>query len=231
MPQIKVGDIPVEVVRKDIKNLHLAVYPPTGRVRIATPLKIDDEAVRLFGVSKLSWIRKHQKNFKAQERQTKRKYVSGESHYFRGRRYLLNLIEENFKPKVVIKNKKYIDLYLRPKSKLEKRESVVREWYREQLKEQVPGLIDKWKKVTGIKVDDWGVKRMKAKWGTCNISKRRIWLNLELAKKPEHCIEYIILHEMMHLKERKHNDRYVALMDKYMPRWRAYKTELNKFIL
>jgi hypothetical protein len=229
--QIMVGNISIDVVRKDIKNLHLGVYPPNGRVRIAAPLKIDDEAVRLFAISKMAWINKHQLKFEAQERQSERRFVSGESHYFKGNRYLLKVIYHNAAPKVEIRNKTYIDLYVRVGSTLEQREKVLIEWYRRQLKDQIPPLIDKWQKIIGVEVSDWGIKKMKTKWGTCTIEKSRIWLNLELVKKPLHCLEYIIVHEMVHLLERKHSDRFVAYMDEFMPQWHFYKDELNRSIL
>lgn len=231
MYQITVGNIAIDVVRKDIKNLHLGVYPPSGRVRIATPLKINDEAVRLFAISKMAWIKKQQLKFETQERQSKRRFVSGESHYYKGRRYLLNVIYHNAAPKVEIRNKTHIDLYVRVGSTCEKRERVLTKWYRKQLKDQIPALIDKWQQIIGVEVDDWGVKKMKTKWGTCTPASRRIWLNLELAKKPEHCLEYIIVHEMVHLIERNHGDRFVACMDKFVPQWHLYKEELNRSML
>ncbi|MDD5473649.1 MAG: SprT family zinc-dependent metalloprotease [Candidatus Methanoperedens sp.] len=230
MHQITVGNISIDVVRKDIKNLHLGVYPPSGRVRIATPLKIDDEAVRLFAISKMAWIKKQKIKFETQERQSERRFVSGESHYYRGRRYLLNVIYHKTAPRVEIR-KTSIDLYVREGSAREQREKVLTEWYRRQLKEQIPELIDKWQKMMGIEVSDWGIKRMKTKWGTCTNAARRIWLNLELAKKPQHCLEYIIVHEMVHLLERNHNDSFAAYMDKFMPQWHFYKDELNRGIL
>ncbi len=231
MHQITVGNISIDVVRKDIMNLHLGVYPPNGRVRIASPLKIDDEAVRLFAISKMAWIKKHQLKFEAQQRQSERQFVSGESHYYKGNRYLLNVIYHNAGSKVEIRNKTYIDLHVRVGSTLEQREKVLTEWYRRQLKDQIPSLIDKWQKIIGIKVNDWGIKKMKTKWGTCTIASCRIWLNLELAKKPEHCLEYIIVHEMIHLIERNHTDRFVAYMNKFMPQWHLYKEELNRSML
>jgi predicted metal-dependent hydrolase len=231
MHQIIVNDIVIDVVRKDIKNLHLAVYPPTGRVRIATPTKVDDEAVRLFAISKLTWIKKNQAKYLNQERQSERKYVSGESHYYGGQRYLLNVIFHSGYPKVIIRNKKYIDLYVKENYTVDQRENVMTNWYRKNLKEQIPALIEKWEKVVGINVAEWEVKKMKTKWGTCNREAKRIWLNLELAKKPERCLEYIIVHEMVHFLERNHTDRFVAYMDKFMPSWVNYKQELNKLIL
>jgi predicted metal-dependent hydrolase len=231
MHQIKVSDILIDVVRKDIKNLHLAVYPPTGRVRIATPLRLDDEAVRLFAISKLHWIKKQRLKFENQERETWREYVSGESHYFEGNRYLLNVIYQNTTPKVEIKNKKYIDLFVRPNSTTEQRERVMAKWYRQRLKERIPVLIEKWQKVIGVQVNGWEVKQMKTKWGTCRIEAKRIWLNLELAKKPANCLEYIIVHELVHLLERNHNDRFISLMNKFMPQWRFHQKELNQLML
>ena len=231
MTKIKVGDITIDVVRKDIKNLHLAVYPPVGRVRIASPLRIDDEAVRLFAISKLPWIKKQRSKFEDQERQTKREYVSGESHYFEGNRYRLNVIYQTAAPKVEIRNKKYIDLYVRPDSTVEQRERVMTRWYRQQLKDRIPALLEKWQAVVGVEGTRWEVKQMKTKWGTCQIKARCIRLNLELAKKPMHCLEYIIVHELTHLLERHHNARFTDLMDKFMPQWRAYQKELNQFIL
>ena len=229
MHQITVGEFVIDVVRKDIKNLHLAVYPPNGRIRIATPLKIDDESVRLFAISKLTWIKKHQANFGSQERQSAREYVSGESHYFNGKRYLLNVIYHDSAPRVDIRNKTYIDLYVREGYGLEQRRKVMVEWYRSELKKHIPDLISKWEKIIKVQVDDWAVKQMKTKWGTCNISAKRIWLNLELSKKPLHCLEFIVVHEMVHLLERLHNDKFIGYMDKFMPNWRFNKDELNRY--
>jgi predicted metal-dependent hydrolase len=231
MRQITIRDITIDVIKKDIKNLHLAVYPPTGRVRIATPLNIDDEQIRLFAVSKLGWIKKHRKNFDNQSRETKREYVSGESHYFQGRRYLLNVIYQPGKPEVKIRNKTHLDLFVKEGSSLEQRERVMTDWYRANLKKRSSPLIAKWQKKIGVELKDWQVKRMRTKWGTCNIEARRIWLNLELAKKPIHCLEYIIVHELVHFIERRHNDRYLSLMNKFLPNWKFCRNELNNIIL
>ena len=231
MHQIVVNNIVIDVERKDIKNLHLSVYPPSGRVRIATPTKVDDEAVRLFAISKMSWIKKNQAKYINQQRQPERKYVSGESHYFRGQRYLLNVINHTGYPKIAIRNKKFIDLYVKADYTQEQRENVMTNWYRKNLKEQIPALIEKWQKIIGVEVLQWEVKKMKTKWGTCNREAKRIWLNLELAKKPEHCLEYIIVHEMVHFLERNHTERFVAYMDKFMPQWNSIKDELNRSML
>jgi predicted metal-dependent hydrolase len=231
MQQIEISDITIDVVRKSIKNMHLSVYPPTGRVRIAVPLTIDDEAVRLFAISKLAWIKRNQRKFENQERQTPREYLERESYYFEGRRYLLKITEHNAPAKVELKNKTHIELFVKPNTTSTQRQSLLNEWYRKQLKNQIPSLIAKWEKIIGVTVDDWGVKQMKTKWGTCNISAKRIWINLELAKKPPRCLEYIIVHEMVHLLERHHNDKFTAHMDQFMPQWRTYRDELNQFIL
>lgn len=228
MHQIEVNGLVVDVVRKDIKNLHLAVYPPTGRVRVAAPLLVSDEAVRLAVISKLAWIKRQQGKFEEQDRETPREYVSGESHYFQGRRYLLNVTERDGNCQVVVRNKKIIDLFVRPQSTMLQRERVMLAWYRVHLRQTVPPLIVRWESKIGVQVADWGIKQMKTKWGTCNIEARRIWLNLELAKKPAPCLEFILVHEMVHLLERRHNEAFVDYMNQFMPQWRLYRDQLNR---
>jgi len=228
MHQITINDLVVDVVRKDIKNMHLAVYPPDGRVRVAAPLLVDDEAVRLAVISKLAWIKRQQALFQGQERQSAREYVYRESHYYWGNRYLLNVAYHDAPPQVVVRNKATLDLFVRPGSDTAQRERVLLAWYRRQLKAAIPLLIAKWEPIIGVQVADWGVKRMKTKWGTCTIEARRIWLNLELVKKPPRCLEYITVHEMVHLLERLHNERFVAYMDEFMPQWRLFRDELNQ---
>ena len=228
MEQIMISDIIIDVVRKDIKNIHLAVYPPTGRVRLAAPLQVSEDAIRLFAVSKLAWIKRNQRKFEGQERITPREFLNRESHYFMGERYLLNIIEAEAPPKVILKNKTYINLFVRPGTPTAKRLEIMNEWYRIQLKKFIPDLIEKWEKMLGVEVDEWQVKQMKTKWGSCNIEQKRIWINLELAKKPEHCLEYIIVHEMIHLLERHHNDRFHHHLETLLPNWRQLKDELNQ---
>ncbi len=228
MKQLEIGNINVEVVKKDIKNLHLAVYPPHGRVRLAAPENVNDDTLRLFTISKLSWIRKQQRKFASQDRQTERKYIQRESHYFLGKRYLLRIMETDKPGRVELKNKTYIDLYVKPGSSMEQRQYLMNEWYRAELKRIIPEILTKWEKKTGVQVEDWGVKQMKTKWGTCNIQKKRILVNLELAKKPIQCLEYIIVHELVHLLERLHNERFLTYMDKYFPRWKSCRDDLNK---
>lgn len=224
---IKVNNIEVQVVRKDIKNLHLAVYPPDGHVRVAVPLHITDDNVRLAVISKLSWIKKQQATFQAQPRQSQRQMMSGESHYFFGRRYRLDVIERQGRHEVVIKNNSWLTLYVNPNTTSENRELVLNEWYRAELKKRIPPLIAKWEAIIGRQVNEWTIKKMKTKWGSCNIQASRIWLNLELAKKPPECLEYILVHEMVHLLERHHNNTFRTYMDKFLPNWRLHRDLLN----
>lgn len=224
---LHIANIEIDVVRKDIKNMHLAVYPPHGRIRLAVPQRTDDEVVRLFAISKLGWIKKHVKNFQEQARETKREYVSGESLYFQGTRYLLEVEEHNGYSAVMIKGTKKIKLIVKLGATTEDKSLVMREWYRKQLKIQLEPLIEKWEKIIGVTANDWGVKQMKTKWGACNTDAKRIWLNLELAKKPPICLEYILVHELVHLHERNHSERFIQLMDKFMPKWRMHREELN----
>lgn len=227
MQQIMLGDICIDVVHKDIKNLHLSVYPPSGRVRISAPLHMDTDIIRVFALSKLGWIKKQQSKLREQEREAPREYLNRESHYYLGKRYLLKVIEHTTSTKVVLMHST-IEIYVRENSSLEKSKAALESWYRQRLKEIVPKYIAKWEKLMKVQVEEFGIKKMKTKWGTCNREAGRIWINLELAKKPLHCIEYIIVHEMVHLLERKHNEIFIAYMDKFLPKWRFYKEELNK---
>jgi predicted metal-dependent hydrolase len=225
---MQISDMGVEVVRKNIKNLHVGVYPPNGHVRVAAPLLMDDEAVRLALISKLDWIKRQKRRFQDQERQAQREYVNRESHYFQGKRYLLNVIEQNGPSKVMLRNKTFIDLYVQKGADIEAKERILQAWYRRELKALIPELIKKWSKIIDVEASEWGVKRMKTKWGSCNPEAKRIWLNLELAKKPTVCLEYIVVHEMIHLVERKHGERFTKLMDRFLPQWRSYREELNR---
>ncbi len=224
---IQINDLRIDVVRKDIKNMHLAVYPPTGRLRLSAPNKTDEEVLRLFAISKISWMRKHIKNFEEQERESPREFISGESHYLFGKRYILEL-EEGKRNGVRKKGHKKLILTIRPNHDLATRTRVMREWYRSQLKGLLPELIQQWEKVIGVKAKSWGVRRMSTKWGACNIDNKRIWLNLELAKKPTICLEYIIAHELIHLHERHHNERFIELMNRFMPKWRQHRKTLSE---
>lgn len=227
MPVIELGNITIHVELKDIKNIHLSVYPPDGNVKIAAPLRMDFDTIRVYAINKLKWIKKQQEIFRNQEREAPREYLTKESHYFQGKRYLLKIIEHNKPPNVLIKHST-IELYVKPNTPVEKRKEVIDEWYRAQLKLIAPTLIKRWEGKIGVQSNEYGIKKMRTKWGTCNIKAKRIWLNLELAKKPVDCLEYIIVHELVHLLERSHNDKFVALMNEYMPKWRFHRDELNR---
>ncbi len=226
--QIEVRGIQVDVVRKDIKNLHLGVYPPKGRVRVAVPLRLDDEAVRLAVISRLGWIRRQQNGFDKQDRQSQREMITGESHYVQGRRYRLDVIEHDGPGTVNLLSSKTLELRVHAGMGRDQREALLHRWYRQRLRLRIPQLIAQWEPEIGVTVAQWGIKRMKTRWGTCNVDARRIWLNLELAKKPASCLEYILVHEMVHLLERHHNERFRELMDRLMPLWREYREELNR---
>lgn len=226
--QIEVSGISVEVVRKEIKHLHVGVYPPHGRVRVAAPLRLDDDAIRLAVVSRLAWIRRKQEGFERQHRQSQRELVTGESHYFLGRRYLLDVVEREDPPAVHLADNTTMRLQVRPDADRDAREAVLQRWYRRRLREQIPGLIAKWEPRVGRTIADVRIKRMKTRWGSCNAEAGRIWFNLELAKKPVSCLEYILVHEMVHLIERRHTERFRELMDALMPSWQFYRDELNR---
>ena len=228
MDQITIRNINLDVIRKDIKNMHLSVHPPTGRVRIAVPLRVNEEAVRLFAISKLGWIKRHQRHFQKQERETPREFKERESHYFLGKRYLLRIKETRGMGYVDLKGKTYLDLYVKDNASVEYKQKVLNEWYRSELKKIVPEIIERWQNKIGVSVNGWAIKRMKTKWGSCNIEAKRILLNLELAKKPVQCLEYIVAHELVHLIERHHNDRFRSYMDYYLPNWKSLKDELNR---
>ena len=227
MEQIKLGNITIDVEIKDIKNVHLSVYPPSGRVRIAAPLRMDLGTIRIYAISKLAWIKMQQHKFLTQVREAPREYLNKESHYFLGKRYQLKVIELDAPPLVKVKHNT-IELYVRPNSDIRKRQVIMDEWYRQQLKQLAPPVIEKWEKTMGVSINEFAIKKMRTRWGTCNREAKRIWLNLELAKKPFHCIEYIIVHELAHMLERTHNEKFIAIMGNLLPEWKHLKNELNK---
>ena len=228
---LTIRGIRVEVVRKDIKNLHLGVYPPSGRVRVAAPLVMDDDAVRLAVIEKFGWIRRQMAKFVEQPRQSEREMVNGESHYFLGRRYRLRVFELDAPSSVAVRGVTSLDLFVRPSTDAKRKEDALLQWYRDQLKTLVPPLLEQWQKTIGVQAAQWGIKKMKTKWGSCNPTTRRVWFNLELAKKPITCLEYIIVHELVHLMERHHNDRFAALMDGFLPDWHVRREILNSGVL
>ncbi|TYC60936.1 M48 family peptidase [Zoogloea oleivorans] len=228
--QIHLGDIAVDVVLKDIKNIHLSVHPPAGKVRIAAPLRMDLDTIRVFAITKLAWIKNQQKKLREQERETPREYLDRESHYVWGKRYLLKLIEMEATPSVELKHSTML-LQLRPEASIEKKQEVLDAWYREQLKAAVPALVAKWEKALGVKANKIFVQKMKTKWGSCNPIAGNIRLNTDLAKKPPACVEYIVAHELAHLLERHHSERFIRLMDAHMPQWRHFRDVLNSLPL
>lgn len=225
--RLDLGGITIDVVRKDIRNVHLSVYPPIGKVRLAAPTRMSLDTIRLFAISKLGWIRQQQKSLREQERDSRREYLDRESHYVWGRRHLLKLVEDEAAPFVQLHHKKLV-LRVRPGSDVRTREAVVSEWYREQIKAAAAPLIEAWMPRLNVTVSGFYVQKMKTKWGSCNPVARTIRLNTELAKKPADCLEYIVLHELLHLRERHHGDRFAALMDAHMPHWRLLREELNR---
>ncbi|MBC8123219.1 MAG: M48 family metallopeptidase [Gemmatimonadaceae bacterium] len=225
--QIELGNITVDVVKKNIKNIHLGVYPPAGRVRIAAPLRMDLDTIRIFAITNLVWIKRQQQKFRQQERETPREYLDRESHYVWGKRYLLQVVEKDAPPTVELKHNKIL-LQVRPGSDEAKRHSILEDWYRATLKQAVPPLIARWEPLMGVKVERFFAQRMKTKWGGCNPDTRSIRLNTDLAKKPPEYLEYIVVHEMAHLLEPNHGSRFRTLMDRFMPKWTFYRTELNR---
>jgi hypothetical protein len=225
--RIEVRGIPVDVDRKSIKNLHVGVYPPNGRVRVAAPERMNEDEIRLAIVSRLGWIRRQRKGFENQVRQSERRLITGESHYFRGRRYNLDVREHDGAPTVSLRNNRVMELRVRPGTEPDKRADTLNRWYRRQLREDIQPLVERWAPSVGVALPDWGIKKMKTKWGSCNTDAGRIWLNLELAKKPPTCLEYIVVHEMVHLLERHHTERFRQIMDVLMPDWRVRRDELN----
>lgn len=224
---LTVRGLSVEVVRKDIKNLHLGVYPPSGRVRVATPAHVSDDAVRLAVIGKLAWIRRQREKFINQSRQTEREAVTGESHYLFGRRYRLSVVEGAGRQGVMLRTKTKIELHVKPGATRGQRLSLLDRWYRRQLRQVVEAMVAEWQVTIGVKARLLGIKRMKTKWGACNHRDRRVWLNSELVRQPVDCIEYIVVHELVHLIEPVHGDRFVELVEQFLPDWRSRRRRLN----
>ena len=225
--QIKLGDIVVDVVLKDIKNVHLSVYPPTGRVRISAPKRMSVDTIRAFAVSKLNWIKRQQAKLREQERETRREYVDRESHHVWGKRYLLRVSESEEPPSIELKHSRIL-LRVRPRTGGQKRKALMEKWYRTQIKSAMLPLLAKWEPLMGVRPERFFVQRMKTKWGSCNCKARTIRVNTELAKKPPECLEYVVVHELAHLLEPTHNARFVALMDRFMPKWQFHREVLNR---
>ncbi|WP_018402660.1 M48 family metallopeptidase [Marinobacter gelidimuriae] len=230
MPHIQIGTIELLLNRKPIKNLHISVLPPDGRVRVSAPEKMTDTAIRMAVISRIPWIKKQQSDFAKQPRQSDREMRNGESHYLWGRHHRLSVVERAGRHEVKVGRGK-IDLYVSAGTSIENKDLLLSQYYRSALKSRVSELLPYWEKEISVTANSWGVKKMKTKWGSCNTEARRIWLNLELAKKPPECLEYILVHELVHLLERRHNERFKAYMDKHLPDWRERRSLLNKMPL
>ena len=227
---IQLGKLSILVTRKDIKNVHLSVYPPDGRVTLVAPIATRLDVARAYAISRLGWIRQQQAKLKSQARETPRKFIERESHYLWGRRRLLSVAYRDAKPSVSIDHKR-ITLTVRPGSDSGKRAEVIHDWHKSLLHEVVPALIEKWQRKLKVKITGYFLQRMKTKWGSCNHRAGNIRLNTELAKKPKDLLEYVIVHEMVHLLEPTHSERFIALMTKHYPAWREARAELNELPL
>lgn len=225
--KLVLGNIDVDVILKDIKNVHLSVHPPHGRVRIAAPSRMKLDNIRLYAISKLDWIKTQQEQLREQKRETQREYLERESHFVWGKRYLLKVVEHDASPVIELKHRSLI-IRVRPATNQEKREQLLDDWYREQVKHETRLLIEKWQPILKVKIEGYYVQRMKTRWGSCKTVARTIRINSELGKKEPDCLEYIIVHEMVHLLERSHNDRFRRLMDKFYPKWPHVRTHLNQ---
>lgn len=225
--KIIIGDIEVQVVRKKIKNMHLSVHPPEGRVRISVPFAVGDDQVRSAVTSRLTWISKKQRYFQEKPRQAAAKMVTGESHQVFGKPYRLEVIERWGRHEIKTDHDATLLLYVRPGTDTAYRRKVLHEWYRSMLKMRIPVLLKQWEKKVGVKTTDWGVKSMRTRWGSCNTRRKRIWLNLELAKRHPECLEYVLVHELVHLLERHHNDHFKQLLHTFLPGWQPIRDALK----
>jgi predicted metal-dependent hydrolase len=227
----RIGPVDVEINRRDIKNIHLSVLPPNGRVRLSVPNKTNEQAIRLAIVNKLAWIKKQQADFANQERQSVREMVNGECHYLWGRKYRLKVINVQGKYSVQAKGNGKLELAVAESTSIDNKLKLLNRFYRDEMQRSLEKLLSTWQKKLGVEANSLNTKKMKTKWGSCNIQARRIWLNLELAKKPPECMEYILVHELVHLLERHHNQRFRSLMDKHIPNWRERRDLLNSLPL
>lgn len=223
---LTIRGINIDVVYKNIKNLHIGVYPPVGRVRVAAPERLDEEQIRLAVIQRLPWIKRQRQQLQEADRQSPREMVTGESHYVWGVRHRLKIIERPGRAHVEVDGDRLL-MYVPAGTDTESRAKLLQDWHRKQLRHAVPELIAKWEPVIGRNVPRWSIRRMKTKWGSCNRENGHIWFNLELTKKHPLCLEYIVVHEMAHLLERNHGERFTGLMDKFMPDWRARREQLN----
>lgn len=223
---LTIRGISIDVIYKDIKNLHIGVYPPLGRVRVAAPARLDDDAVRLAVIQRLPWIKQRREQFQATERQSEREMVTGESHYIWGNRRRLQVVERPGRMHFEVSGDRLV-LYTPAGRTADERRAALDHWYREQLRHALPELIAAWEQRLGLSVPRWSIRRMKTKWGSCNRETRHIWFNVELARKHPDCLEYIVVHEMTHYLERGHGGRFTKLMDEHLSDWRTRRDELN----
>jgi predicted metal-dependent hydrolase len=227
---IQLADVAIELTRKPVKNVHLAVHPPAGHVTLVAPMDTRVDVARAYAATRLGWIRQQQARFRAQSREAPARFVNRESHYLWGRRHLLTVVERDARPMVAVDHRR-ITLVVRPETSVEKRRQVMHAWHREVLHRAVPQLIAKWERTLGVSVSGYYLQRMKTRWGACNHRAGTIRLNTELVKKPRDLLEYVIVHEMLHLIERTHGPRFVDLLDGFYPTWREARTELNELPL
>lgn len=224
--QIVISGIPIDIHKKNIKNMHLQIKPPNGQVVISAPLSMDDKAIEVYARTNLGWIKKQIEKFQQQPRSAKRQYVSGETMYILGKQYYLSFVPDSRKNSFKIQGNSIV-LSMRKNSTVKQREKYIREQYRRLLKGEIEKILPKWEQITGLHCESWQIKYMITRWGTCNTEKKKLWFNLQLAQKPVECLEYVILHELIHLKERTHNSIFIAYMDMYMKNWREVRKELN----
>ena len=229
--QQQIGSVAFELLRKPIKHMRINVLPPDGAVQVVAPESFTETAIRLAFIARIPWIKKQQQAFLQQARQSEREWVSGECHYLWGRAYRLQVIEHSGAHHMRQGKDNYLQLWVRSNTTAANKAKVLQAFYRQQLEEEVPKLLEKWLPRMGVQIHDWRIKQMRTKWGSCNIEVRRLWLNLELAKKPHACLEYVLVHELVHLLERKHNERFMGLMDQFLPDWRERRQLLNRMPL
>lgn len=230
MINLNIGGVDISAEKKQIKNMYIRVLPPDGKVKITAPVSASDDAIRMFAISRIAWIKKQRQKFAEQPRQTERHYVTGESYYLWGVRYRLDVVYSNVRNDIAVSGSKII-MQVRKDSTPQQRANVMEEWYRGILKNAIPPVFEKCERIVGVKAKEWQVKNMTTKWGTCNIQAKRIWLNLQLAKKTPECLEYVIIHELVHLLEKSHNEVFRAYMDNFYPNWRTVKAHLNEQML
>lgn len=224
---LEIGDLHIRVTYKAVRNVTLSVNPPDGKIRITAPVGMQSDSIRLFAINKLGWIRREQNRMRAQERETPREYLNDESHYVWGRRYLLRIIEREAAPSVSLQGR-HLLLGVRPGTDTAKREAILYDWYRAEIRQTLPELLAQWQPRVGRSAERVFVQRMKTKWGSCNTARGNIRLNSELARKPPQCLEYVLLHELVHLREPTHGEAFLRWMDQLMPNWRDRRDELNR---